>query len=225
MVRVKPVIFVAGAILLAFFVLKNVKQPQWVVFPAKKIEIQRIVGDSDRDGDGVPDADDIVEGARREVKAGPLYKDAYYSGGYPPEGEGVCTDLVWKSFENAGYSLKDMMDRDIKLNPSAYPRVAGKPDPNIDFRRVPNHVSFFGRKADSLTTDIRPWDIENLKQWQGGDIVAFGQPLEHIAVVSDRRRPDGVPYIIHNAGPRPREEDMLLSWPSKITHHFRFPGR
>lgn len=65
--------------------------------------------------------------------------------------------------------------------------------------------------------------MENLQNWQAGDIVTFAQPNEHIAVVSDKRRPDGVPYILHNPGPTTSETEQLLSWPSPITGHFRFP--
>jgi len=64
---------------------------------------------------------------------------------------------------------------------------------------------------------------ENLKQWQGGDIVVFGPPYDHVGVVSDKRRPDGVPLLIHNAGPCTSENDRLLTWPSPLKYHFRFP--
>ncbi|MCL6449312.1 MAG: DUF1287 domain-containing protein [Armatimonadetes bacterium] len=134
----------------------------------------------------------------------------------------VCTDVIWRALQNAGYDLKAMLDADIKRNVRDYPQVNGRPEPNIDFRRVPNQLVFFKKHARSLTTEIKPKDPENLKQWQGGDIVVFGQPGEHIGIVSDRRRPDGVPLLIHNAGPRAAEEDRLLAWPSKITGHFRF---
>lgn len=189
-----------------------------------KCEVEKIVAAVDKDTDGIYDADDIVQGARKEVANQPRYRDAYYSGGYPPENEGVCTDVVWRALKNAGYDLKAMMDQDIAQNISHYPRVNGSPDPNIDFRRVQNQIVFFSRYGKSLTTEVIPWDAENLKQWQGGDIVMFGPNYEHVAIVSDKRRRDGVPLIIHNAGPVPREEDCLLSWPSPITHHFRFPN-
>lgn len=189
----------------------------------KKLTVERIQVDSDMDGDGLSDLDDILEGARKDAANKPRYKSAYYSGGYPPDKEGVCTDVIWRAFKNAGYDLKAMVDADIKQNIKNYPRVAGKPDPNIDFRRVLNLIPFFKKHATTLTTEIIPWDEENLKEWQGGDIVVFGNPLEHIAIVSDIRRRDGVPYIVHNGGPYTREEDRLLSWPSKIIYHFRFP--
>lgn len=184
--------------------------------------IEKIVIDSDEDGDGIPDLDDIVEGARLDVANKSRYKNAYYSGGYPPEDEGVCTDVIWRAFKNAGYDLKSMMDRDISENVFEYPRITGAPDPNIDFRRVPNHIVFFKRFGTTLTNEINPDDLENLKQWQGGDIVTIDRP-QHIAVVSDKRNAKGVPYIIHNMGPVPREEDCLERWNDKITGHFRYP--
>jgi len=61
-----------------------------------------------------------------------------------------------------------------------------------------------------------------LQEWQGGDIVTFSNP-EHIAIVSDKRNSDGIPYIIHNAGPYTMEVDNLMRWIPGITGHFRFP--
>lgn len=187
------------------------------------IDVERILTGIDQDNDGVDDLDDIVQGARAEAIRKPKYIDSYYQGGYPPETEGVCTDVIWRSFKDAGYNLKSMIDKDIKNNIKAYPRVNGRPEPNIDFRRVPNLSSFFKRHADILTTEIVPNNVENLKQWQGGDIVVYGAPLWHIGIVSNKRRPDGVPLIIHNSGPHATENDMLIDWPSPMIYHFRFP--
>jgi len=199
-----------------------------VVFYAKTgvirvgVAVERIVANSDKDGDGILDADDIVQGARQEVKNKTKYKDAYYAGGYPPDGEGVCTDVVWRALKNAGYDLKTLMDQDILQNTKSYPRVAGTPDPNIDFRRVKNQFVFFQRHATSLTTEIIPGDPENLKEWQGGDIVITDIP-DHVAIVSDKRNWQGVPYVIHNARRRASEDDCLVSWNKHIIGHFRFP--
>ncbi|OPX90340.1 DUF1287 domain-containing protein [Pelotomaculum sp. PtaB.Bin117] len=184
--------------------------------------VEKVVLYNDKDGDGVYDLDDIVQGARKDLEARPAYKDAYYAGGYPPENEGVCTDVIWRALQNAGYDLKGMMDRDIREHLEDYPRVAGAPEPNIDFRRVPNQEAFFKKYAEQLTTQIKPWDAENLKQWQGGDIVVFGPPHDHVGVVSDKRRADGVPLLIHNAGPSTREDNGLLNWSTPIKYHFRF---
>lgn len=186
------------------------------------VQIEKIVINSDKDGDGILDLDDIIEGARGDVANESKYKNAYYSGGYPPEDEGVCTDLVWRAFQNAGYDLKAMIDKDIRENEAIYPRITGAPDPNIDFRRVPNHIVFFSRFGTILTKEVNADDLENLEQWQGGDIVTIDSP-QHIAIISDKRNEKGVPYVIHNMGPTPREEDCLESWNGKITGHFRYP--
>lgn len=189
----------------------------------KTLNIPKIEINHDEDGDGILDLDDILEGARKDMKNKPIYRSVYYAGGYPPDNEGVCTDVVWRALQNAGYNLKDMMDKDIRENISDYPGVKGKPDPNIDFRRVRNQLVFFKKYATSLTLEIIPYDVNNLKEWQAGDIVTFENP-GHVAIVSDKRRFDGIPYIIHNAGPYTVEADHLLSWIKKgITGHFRFP--
>ncbi len=192
--------------------------------PKCTLPIPRIRVNHDQDGDGILDQDDILAGARRDAANRPKYISVYYRGGYPPDHEGVCTDVIWRAFKNAGYDLKAMVDRDIRKNSFAYPRVE-QPDPNIDFRRVPNLQSFFRRHAQSLTKEIIPWNVANLKDWQGGDIVIFDQPYEHIAVVSDHRRKDGVPYIIHNRSPFTIEEDALLYWNSRLSPiigHYRW---
>ncbi|WP_407929540.1 DUF1287 domain-containing protein [Heliomicrobium undosum] len=191
---------------------------------AQSISVPLRLSGRDQDGDGVDDSLDIVAGGRAEVQRRPAYRSAYYAGGYPPSTEGVCTDVIWRSFQEAGYDLKAMIDDDIAKNGKVYPRVGGRPDPNIDFRRVPNLVNYFQRHGQSLTTTLIPGDLENLAQWQPGDIVVFGlgRPQEHIGIITDRRRSDGVPLVIHNGGPNPREENALVTWPAPIDYHFRF---
>lgn len=182
--------------------------------------------DFDKDNDGIKDLEDILDGARKDAKNEPKYISKYYSGGYPPSNEGVCTDVIWRAFLNAGYNLKDMIDEDIKKNIADYPRVNGKPEPNIDFRRVLNLIPFFKKYATVLTTKLIPKNITNLKEWQAGDIVVFSNPISHIAIISDKRNDDGIPFIIHNASPYTIEEDGLLYWSkyvSKISYHFRYP--
>lgn len=187
------------------------------------VRVDRVLAGHDEDGDGHDDLEDFVVAARAYVAQEPRYRDGYYQGGYPPPGVGVCTDVVWAGLAGAGYDLKAMVDEDIRRHPEAYPRVGGRSDPNIDFRRVQNLCAFFSRRGTSLTTEVRPGDAVNLRQWQGGDIVAFGGRYEHIAVVSDRRRRDGVPYLLHNAGPWATEGDALTTWSGPIIGHYRFP--
>lgn len=188
----------------------------------QSLKVDKIIVNKDKNNDGILDLDEIVLGARIDAKNKPAYTNKYYDGGYPPDNEGVCTDVVWRSLKKAGYNFKDLIDKDIKENLKAYPRVEGKPDPNIDFRRVPNLTVFFNRNGQVLTKELKPNDKENLKEWQGGDIVTFDQP-QHVVILSDKRRIDGVPFIIHNPGPYTVEEDKLIRWMPKITGHFRYP--
>lgn len=192
----------------------------------KAMKIERITSSTDKDQDGLNDTDDILEGARKDVKNKPRYKDGYYSGGYPPSDAGVCTDVIWRAFMNAGYVLKDMIDEDIQEHMDLYPRVDGNPDPNIDFRRIKNLRVFFDCYAVALTTELIPGDEDNLKEWQAGDIVVFDDPLEHIGILSDQRNLEGIPLMIHNCGPYTQENDMLIYWRdnlSPIIGHYRFP--
>jgi hypothetical protein len=190
-----------------------------------RLVIPKTQSSHDEDGDGINDTQDLLDGARAEVKRKPVYLSSYYQGGYPPDGEGVCTDLVWRAMKDAGYDLKQMVDADIARRKSAYPRVGERPDPNIDFRRVFNLDVFFRKYATSLTIEVKPNDPENLKEWQGGDLVLFDGPTSHIGIVSDRRDAEGVPYLIHNAGDA-TEDDGLRYWPEYVTPvigHYRWP--
>ncbi|WPC44244.1 DUF1287 domain-containing protein [Clostridium sp. JS66] len=186
----------------------------------EKLQKEIAVINSNKDKSVIKNRETIVLGARKEAEKKVKYKSEYYVGGYPPDNEGVCTDLVWRAFKDAGYNLKDMVDEDIRNHPSDYKRIEGKPDPNIDFRRVPNLYVYFKKYAQNITTELKPNDIDNLKEWQPGDILTFDNK-EHIAIVSDKRRTDGVPYIIHNAPPYAREGDEIMYWMPKITGHFR----
>lgn len=202
---------------LGFLFYEKVCKKEKEVYYAEDFGITVIKSDMDYNHNGIDDYTDILLGAKEEAKRAPKYKNAYYAGGYPPEDEGVCTDVIWRAFKNAGYSLKDMVDEDIQNNVKAYPRVEGVPDPNIDFRRVGNLKTFFERNAKTLTTDLT-----KIEEWQPGDIVTFG--TSHIGIISDKRNKKGVPYLIHNAGQPLREEDTLElnNYFEKISGHFRF---
>ncbi|WP_258280687.1 MULTISPECIES: DUF1287 domain-containing protein [unclassified Clostridium] len=175
----------------------------------------------DNNKNGVADALDIVNGANNEVLNKTKYISNYYNGGYPPEKEGVCTDVIWRGFKTANINLKDLIDEDIKSNIKLYPRVDEKPDPNIDFRRVPNQDIFFSRHAQSLTTEVKSRNAENLKEWQPGDIVVFTKGYEHIGIISNKRDKNGIPYVIHNT--KPHASILKLSYfTSPIHGHYRW---
>lgn len=182
-------------------------------YSSEDFSIETVRSSVDFNSNGIDDYTDIMLGARLDAKNKPAYDGSYQAGGYPPDDIGVCTDVVWRAFKNAGYCLRDMVDRDISLRPEAYRRVTA-PDSNIDFRRVPNLHVFFAKYALSLTTD--PYDTA---EWQAGDIVIFAND-KHIGIISDRRNKKGVAYLIHNGGQPKREEDALLNY--EIIAHYRF---
>ncbi|MCI8352847.1 MAG: DUF1287 domain-containing protein [Clostridia bacterium] len=186
------------------------------VYYAEDFGIQRIYSSNDKNGNGIDDYTDILLGARKDAQNKPTYRSTYYKGGYPPDNEGVCTDVIWRAFKNAGYPLKDMIDEDISKNVKDYPAVNGRPDPNIDFRRVRNLKVYFEKICIKLTND--PTDIA---EWQAGDIVIFGS--SHIGIISDKRNKYGITYLIHNASQPEREEDTLIFWNNiePITGHYR----
>lgn len=176
--------------------------------------IEYQLSDNDYDNDGIDDYIEMLNGARKFIEVKPKYKSEYYDGGYPPEGVGVCTDVVASAFLEAGYDLRELVDNDIRNNRDNYPEILVV-DKNIDYRRVRNLKIFLDRNAISLTTDI--YDI---KEWQGGDIVVF---TKHIAIVSDKRNKDGVTYIIHHGGQPIYEEDGLKRYKAdEIIGHYRF---
>lgn len=187
---------------------------QEVIVPEKYAQV-------DQNANDIPDPLDIVLAARKEVEQRTKYESNYYAGGYPPDEEGVCTDVIWRGLMGANILLKDEMDADIHANTHLYPRVEGKPDPNIDFRRVPNQYVFFERFTESLTTELIPGNIENLQEWQPGDIVVFLDGYHHVGIVSDKRAKDGTPYLINNNPPFAAEV-KLSSFKTPIAGHYRW---
>lgn len=168
---------------------------------------------------GNDDYTDILIGLKKVAKENPKYvSDGYYDGGYPPEGEGVCTDVIWQALMEAGYKLKDMIIYDIWNTYKEGTYGIDYIDNNIDFRRVGNQQVFFERYAKSLDTDY-----ENLKEFQPGDIVVFNNG-EHIAMISDRVNAKGIPYLIQNSDEEQteKEEDVLEETDMYISSHYRF---
>ena len=174
-------------------------------------EIPVRVSPADRDGDGIDDQTDILCGALAYVRTRPHYRSAYYAGGYPDDGYGVCTDVVAAALRAAGYDLMRLVADDIAAAPEAY--GIETPDAAIDYRRTGNLEVYFARNAEALTCEVS--DIE---AWQGGDIVLFDG---HVGIVSDRRDARGVPYLIHHGSPfqLAYEEDRLDSYGAIVGHY------
>lgn len=174
------------------------------------------VSPCDADGDGVDDFADMVAGARAYIATNPVYSGGYFAGGYPTDGTGVCTDVIWQAFAAAGYTLKDLVDADIAANRSAYFAEGQSSDPNINFRRVKPLAKFFERHARSLpTTTTEPSD------WMAGDIVVYEK---HIAICSDKRNAMGLPYIIHHGSLEDGAVEVDRLTAAKIVGHYRFYG-
>ena len=181
-------------------------------YSGKDFGIEDYVSAVDRDGDGTDDQTDILQGARKYVATKPKYESRYYSGGYPDDGYGVCTDVVAQAMKNAGYDLMELVNADIEKDPSDYGGDIG--DKNIDFRRVRNLVVYFRHTAKELTTDVK-----DIAEWQGGDIVVFEG---HIGVISDKRNADGVTYVIHHGSEEQTSyEQDILEGRDDIIGHFR----
>ena len=174
-------------------------------------EIARLQSSEDKDGDGIDDQTDILQGALAYVSTHPKYKSRYYQTGYPDDGYGVCTDVVAYALKNAGYDLMELVAQDIENNPDGYD--IDQPDQNIDFRRVRNLKVYFAHTAIPLTTELT-----EPEQWQGGDIIIFES---HIGIVSDRRNADGIPYVIHHNDPfqKTYEQDILQSREDIVGHY------
>ena len=201
--------------ILVLFLMNKFKLINKKYYTARDFNIKTIYSNIDYDHDNLDDYSDFVLGARKDAENHPKYIRLYYEGGYPPDNEGVCTDVIWRAFKNAGYSLKDMIDKDIELHPEDYKNITNR-DPNIDFRRVENLNVYFKNNAISLTTDL-----SKIEEWQGGDIVVF---KNHIGIVSDKRNKNGIPFLIHHASviQLNYEEDILESYDKDyIIGHYR----
>lgn len=199
-------VILLGSVLSYFGILQGRK------YNSDDFNIVVIKSSIDYNNNGLDDYTDILNGAKIDAKNKPKYKSEYYDGGYPPDNIGVCSDVIWRAFRQAGYSLKNMIDKDIKNNLDDYD--IDIIDSNIDFRRVINLRVFFDKYATTLTNDIN--DIE---EWMPGDIVIFGNN-KHIGIVSNYRNSNGISYIIHNGGQPIREENYLVR--SRVTKHYRF---
>lgn len=165
----------------------------------------------DKDNDGIDDQTDILNNANNYIKTNPKYKSKYYNTGYPDDEYGVCTDVVAFVLKDAGYDLMVLVNEDIKNNKELYDIDAV--DKNIDFRRVKNLKVYFDNNAISLTTDIN-----EIEEWQGGDIVVF---KKHIGIISDKRNRKGICFVIHHANPYQiyYEEDILEHRDDIIGHY------
>lgn len=182
----------------------------------------------------------VLEGARKQVAdkvryGGSGYYEIPYPGGDIRPEIGVCTDLIVRAFRNAGIDIQKRLHEDRKRHPEAYPTKLWQKkeaDSNIDHRRCQNLVVFFRRFAKTLPDS---WQGEDLDTWRGGDVVFFQWPRAahpwHVAIVSDKRTPEGVPYIVHlypdYAAEKPIDKFLPEGYEDflNVEGHFRWPEK
>lgn len=163
-----------------------------------------------------------VDRTNHQVRYDATYFQIDYPGGDVPAEIGVCTDEVIRSYRQVGVDLQREVHEDMKNNFGLYPRQWGlkKPDTNIDHRRVPNLMVFFGRQGEALPI------TESAKDYAPGDIVTWdlGEGMTHIGIVVNvASNADPARHLIlHNIGVGPKMEDVLFGW--KITGHYRYLG-
>ena len=114
--------------------------------------------------------------------------------------------MIYSAYLRAGTNLQDAIERDISNRPAGYPNLG---DRNINYRRAPNLIVWFERHTQSLPLD---------SDFQPGDVVFWSLlndgVADHVGIVSDKPG-----YVIHNIGPRCREDASLKAW--TILGHFR----
>jgi uncharacterized protein YijF (DUF1287 family) len=151
------------------------------------------------------------------------YDGAYYSIPYPngdvPDGIGVCTDVVIRTYRSVGLDLQKEVHEDMKANFKLYPQLWNlkRPDKNIDHRRVPNLMKYFKRQGAEISI------TDNGKDYLPGDVVSWdlGGGLTHIGVVVDKKSNDNKRFmIVHNIGGGQVLEDCLFNF--TINGHYRF---
>jgi len=152
-----------------------------------------------------------------------IYDPTYFSIQYPngdiPEGKGVCTDVIIRTYRKMGVDLQKEVHEDMKQNFSSYPKTWGlkRTDTNIDHRRVPNLMAFFKRHNAEKPITI------NSKDYQPGDIVCWnlGGAITHIGIVTHKKSDDNQRHlIVHNIGGGQVAEDVLFAY--TIIGHYRY---
>ena len=152
-----------------------------------------------------------------------VYDPAYFSIKYPngdvPEGKGVCTDVVIRTYRKMGIDLQKEVHEDMKQNFNVYPKTWGlkRTDTNIDHRRVPNLMTFFKRHQAEKPITTNP------KDYLPGDIVSWnlGGAITHIGIVTHQKSEDKQRHlIVHNIGGGQVAEDVLFAY--TIIGHYRY---
>ena len=202
------------------------------------IDVEKLSGTNDENRNGKADAVDVLNGAKKqlEIKSKNIFIEGsgqsnYYMEGDPPEEWALNTDIIARSFKEAGFDLRVLINTDINNNFDKYPLKAiwnqNQADIDIDYRRIQNMEVFFKRSAKNLNIRIDPASEENLNTWVPGDLVLLDMDrdgyTDNIGIISDSTARNGIPKVIYNyIDPGYTIEANILS--SKIiTGHYRYP--
>ena len=169
------------------------------------------------------DSRNIAEEALKLTGSAVNYDPSYFSIPYPngdvPKSKGVCTDVIIRTYRKLGVDLQKEVHEDMVKNFSLYPKIWGlkRTDTNIDHRRVPNLMTFFGRFGKEKPIRQKSDD------YIPGDIVCWnlGGAITHIGIVSAIKSNDGKRYqIAHNIGAGQVLQDCLFDY--KIIGHYSY---
>jgi len=161
-----------------------------------------------------------LERTQHTVRYDGRYMRLDYPGGDVPPTQGVCTDVVIRSYRALGLDLQVLIHEDMKANFTAYPPFWGlsRPDSNIDHRRVPNLQTFFTRQeAKIVTTGAK-------RVYQAGDVLSWILPggLTHMGIVIAPATETSPAQIVHNIGLGPQQSDLPTGW--RLTGQYRYGG-
>ena len=158
---------------------------------------------------------ELAKAALQQLKTFVIYNARYMQISYPmgdvPAMYGVCTDVVIRAYRRLGIDLQML----VRLS------GLGRGDTSIDHRRVKVLRKFFERYGLSLPVTREAAD------YAPGDIVTYYRPggrtsTSHIAIVTARKTPDGIPMRVHNTGNGVQLDGGTFD--DEITGHYRFTG-
>ena len=106
----------------------------------------------------------------------------------------------------------------IKTNPKYKSKYYNTGYPNDEYGVCTDVVAFALKDAGYDLMVLVNEDINDIEEWQGGDIVVF---KKHIGIISDKRNRKGICFVIHHANPYQiyYEEDILEHRDDIIGHY------
>jgi uncharacterized protein YijF (DUF1287 family) len=198
--------------------LRPLLQPDQLVTFDERVELPP----GDLDDDGVPDPLDVLLGAKKAALNADQYDGRYVHIGYPlgdvPREIGVCTDVIVRSFRNAGYDLQRLVHEDVDRARAKYPMIT-RPNADIDHRRVKSLLPYFQRNTLARSAGL----ADPRDPLRAGDVIFMDtfptRPgTEHVGVLAETLNARGQPLVINNwdVGTVTKPMDLLAFVP--VTH-------